>query len=236
MLHELNPAARKSRAALHCCLSSEPCPICTSQSLHKQSTGPEPWRRAVFYPLCMCAYRQGSTLRAKLPLRSLRTNKSGAARLVAFFYLKYYPSAPVFLSPPSQPAPTSFPSGVAPVTKCVPYLGGTMAYEETISGTLFKNVLALSCPRPRPDAVPGPVGPGRTWGSAGQNHLTLLVSILRPHLLTYVWDLVINEFSDSRPHNFCQVGSLTLLTIKDPLRRCRPLALKGTHPPSVSYP
>ena len=48
-------------------------------------------------------------------------------------------------------------------------------------------MLALSCPRPRPNALPGPVGPGRAWGGAGQHYLPLFVSVLRPHLLTYIW-------------------------------------------------
>ena len=38
---------------------------------------------------------------------------------------------------------------------------------------LRKKMLAL-CPRPRPNALPGPVGPGRTWGGAGQNYFPSL--------------------------------------------------------------
>ena len=41
-----------------------------------------------------------------------------------------------------------------------------------------KIVLVLSSPR---------VGPGRTWGGAGQNHPPFVASILRPHILTYIW-------------------------------------------------
>ena len=48
-----------------------------------------------------------------------------------------------------------------------------------------KQVVLAPCPRPRPNALPGPVGPGGKWGGAGQGHLTCLVSILRPHLPTY---------------------------------------------------
>ena len=48
-------------------------------------------------------------------------------------------------------------------------------------------MLALPCPRPRPDALPEPGGSGRTWGGAGLRNLAFLVSVLRPHLLTYVW-------------------------------------------------
>ena len=48
-------------------------------------------------------------------------------------------------------------------------------------------MLALSCPRPRPNALPGPVGPGRAWGGAGQNYLPLFVSVLLSHLLAYIW-------------------------------------------------
>ena len=43
------------------------------------------------------------------------------------------------------------------------------------------------CPQPRPNALPGPGGPGRTWGGAGQGNLAFLIAILRSHLLTYIW-------------------------------------------------
>ena len=50
-----------------------------------------------------------------------------------------------------------------------------------------KKMLALPCPRPRPDALPEPGGSGRTWGGAGLRNLAFLVSVLRPHPLTYIW-------------------------------------------------
>ena len=31
------------------------------------------------------------------------------------------------------------------------------------------------------------MGPGRTWGGAGQNYLPLFVSVRRSHLLAYIW-------------------------------------------------
>ena len=47
-----------------------------------------------------------------------------------------------------------------------------------------KKMLALPCPRPRPDALPEPGGSGRTWGGAGLRNLAFLISVLRLHLLT----------------------------------------------------
>ena len=32
-------------------------------------------------------------------------------------------------------------------------------------------MLALPCPRPRLDALPGPVGAGRAWGGAGKLYI-----------------------------------------------------------------
>ena len=52
---------------------------------------------------------------------------------------------------------------------------------------ILKKMLALPCPRPRPDALPEPGGSGRTWGGAGLGNLAPLIPVLRPHILTYAW-------------------------------------------------